>query len=129
MNMRTFAQVLADGIAANTTGYTDATRGPDLYVGGPIDISGLARYVRDAYTLTTAQHFEAAPVYAVAVDSDWDRDVIAKDEQGWFTVAFEEGKEQRFTETGRALLMPWKWAGEDQQLRAVDVPTPVENQS
>lgn len=81
----------------------------------------LAAYICDAYTIRTPEELAAAPHGALVVDSD--RDVYAKDTRGWYLTGDPDVEDEGAEITLPALLMPWEWQGEDDQLRAVYVPT------
>ncbi len=81
----------------------------------------LAAYICDAYTLRSPEELDAAPRGATVIDSR--RDVYAKDTRGWYLNGDPDVEDEGADIALPALLMPWEWQGEDDQLRAVYVPT------
>lgn len=82
----------------------------------------LANYICEAFMLKSVEDLNAAPVGALIVDAD--RDYFVKDIFGWYLLGEKYAPEDcAHLITRPALMMPWEWQGEDDQLRVVYVPT------
>lgn len=124
---RTLPQVIQDALNA----------APDLYVAnydlrvrveGWIDMNILATYIRDAFTLRTVEHLNAAPASIVPCESEFG--AISKDATCWYEIAAGDDIPAEDLESYvPTLMMPWQWHGEGEDMRAVFVPTPVEAES
>ena len=132
MNLRqqSVAQTLVSALAmggqdGEITIFAGSTR---VHINAWVDFDLIAQRLREAFTARDVTDLTELPDEALVVDHD--RDILLRDDVGWYYAhdpdgadPTDEGDPEALATFLPALIMPWRWEGDGAELRAVDVPT------